>query len=249
MLKDNLGFVHLACCLEEFDEILVRGGPGKVLDKDLLRWRCGWRSGACAGRSGRAASVSSRGSVTIAVSATVRSSVGVGAVSTTVRVTVSTTVSGAVATTSTIATTRGEPASSSEASTGRGRSVSTSSVRIHGRTSSKLVQSHFEHAAAEVVAVVHGNSVGSVVRVAECNDTGTFGAAIGTHVDVGTRNVTSGPEEILEVLPADIVGKLRKVRMKKKYASRVEYGLVDNAMTALGEGKREAYLRWKQRAG
>ena len=56
-----------------------------------------------------------------------------------------------------------------------------------------------------------GNGVASILGSLESNNTGALGAAIGGDVDVSAKDlavVSSLAEEVLQILPADVVRKL-----------------------------------------
>lgn len=62
-----------------------------------------------------------------------------------------------------------------------------------------------------IVAVELGNGVASILGSLESNNTGALGAAIGGDVDVSAEDLTvvsSLAEEVLQILPADVVRKL-----------------------------------------
>lgn len=92
------------------------------------------------------------------------------------------------------------------------------------------ILAHFDHAALPVIAIKLLNSIACIFGTLKNDDTGALGAAIGAHVDISTNHasdagwnmlvivqetvdttqeLTSLTEEILEVLPTNVEGKLR----------------------------------------
>lgn len=74
--------------------------------------------------------------------------------------------------------------------------------------SRKSIFTNFERAALPVVAVECVDCVLCVIRRLECDHTRALGIAILTQVNISADNVACLAEEILEILPADLVREL-----------------------------------------
>ena len=72
----------------------------------------------------------------------------------------------------------------------------------------KAVLANLKHASRPVVAVELLDGVLGILGSFKSDDTRALGSAVGRHVDVSADDGTTLTEEILQVLPANVVGKL-----------------------------------------
>lgn len=232
------GALDFADGREELDEVFARGGPGElcerrgVLTGDLLSSVFFWgmrcytyvahvdNRARLAARSGEVGegvgsrgsrSRSSRGTVAASASSVRRSPVSAAAVAaaSTEAATKSTTRSAVSA--SETAT----PAESSSETATAVASAETATGSAETGTACETILADLEHAPLPVVAVELGNGVLSVIGVVESDDARALGTAVRGNVDVGADDGTDGhslAEKVLEILPADSVGKLCAVR-------------------------------------
>ena len=111
-----------------------------------------------------------------------------------------------------VAVTRKAPATSATSAT----KASTSAKAT--RSASITVLTNIKSATLPIVAVELGDSIPAVLGCLERDNTGTLGTAIGGNVNISADDLTgisSLAEEILQVLPADVVWKLKRTSQHK----------------------------------
>ena len=180
---------------EKLNKIIVAGRPGKVTDVDQvarIAARCR-KVGERVGRVGRSVSIIAGATWTTTTSSSKTSSIA----------TTATEASAVAATTS-------KSAASTKA-TSKTATASKAAAEAAGTTSSEAVLTHFKVTALPLVAVELGDGVARIFGGVKGNNTRSLGATIWSHVDIGADNGAgdcSLTEEVLEILPADVVGKL-----------------------------------------
>lgn len=68
----------------------------------------------------------------------------------------------------------------------------------------KLVKVHFERSALKLVAIEHLHGIDSIFRCCKHDAPKASASSVRTETDVGTLNLTSGSEEILQILPLTV---------------------------------------------
>jgi hypothetical protein len=197
----DLGALDLTDCGEQLDQVLIAGRPRQVAHVDDV-----------AGLSARASKVGER------VGCVGRSSgleAGSGARRPTAVTSSSSSEASSSAKTASEAAAAAEPWSSSpsaEAATKATTGAEAAATPTEAsRSSSKAVVANLEVASLPLVAIELVDGVSRIVHGLESNDARALGATIRSDVDVGAENGTSVgslAEEILQVLPANIVGEL-----------------------------------------
>ena len=201
---------------EQLDEVLVAGAPGQVANVDS-RGRVHARSGVV-GERVRGRNCGDRGDGGVASNArrwasvaTTRRAVRTGATiaTTAAKLTAKATTTSeartrAVATTTTESTVK----ASTTVATSEAATTTKAAAATEATSAGKAVLANLKHASRPVVAVELLNGVLGILRSLESDNTRALGSAVGRHVDVSADDGTTLTEEILQVLPANVVGKL-----------------------------------------
>jgi hypothetical protein len=210
----DLSALNLTDSSEELDEVLVASAPRKVADVDHRR-RVHARSGIV-GERVRGSNRSDRGDSAVASSARRRASVATRravrtrtAVATTGKATAKSTTASETSRRAVAATpTESTIEASTTVAAGKATTTTEAAAATEATSASKAVLTNFENATRPVVAVELLNGVLGVLGSLESDDTRALGSAIWGGVHVGADDGTALTEEVFQVLPANVVGKL-----------------------------------------
>jgi hypothetical protein len=192
----DLGAFDLTDRREELDKILVAGRPWQVAHVDDVARLSSASSKICEGVRWVWTSISLE-TWTAAAGRTTETSTSSGVASASAKATLE------------AATAAETPSTTEAAAEGSATTESTSATEATTWRTSKAIFANLEVATLPLVAVELVDGISGIVHGLESYYAWALGATIRGHVDIGTENgssMCSLTEEILQILPADVVG-------------------------------------------